>query len=81
MKSVITDLPGVVAEETWSEADTSVIYPDGDGEASSGETSSLGDPFRTIGLPADTPMIDFPLLEDRWLRPDDENALVVPYAG
>ncbi|MCP4359114.1 MAG: hypothetical protein GY796_13955 [Chloroflexi bacterium] len=36
-----------------------------------------GDLFRTIGLPPDTSMIDFPLIEGRWLRPDDENALVV----
>lgn len=69
MASIIADLPDVVAVETWADADTSLIYPDEDN----------GDPFRTISLPADTPMIDFPLIEGRWLRPDDENALVVSH--
>jgi putative ABC transport system permease protein len=67
--SIIAGLPDVVAVETWADADTSLIYPDGDN----------GDPFRTIGLPADTPMLDFPLIEGRWLRPDDESALVLTH--
>lgn len=74
LASLVADVPGVVAVETWQEADTAVIYPDGDGEP-----SSLGDLFRTIGLPADTPMIEYPLVEGRWLRPNDENALVVSH--
>ncbi|MCP5001992.1 MAG: ABC transporter permease, partial [Hyphomicrobiales bacterium] len=73
LQTLIADLPDVVTVETWADAKTSLIYADG------GETSSQGDLFRTIGLPPDTPMIDFPLIEGRWLRPDDENALVVSH--
>lgn len=69
LQTLIADLPDVVAVETWVDVDTSLIYPDG----------SNGDLFRTIGLPSDTPMLDFPLIEGRWLRPDDENALVVSH--
>ncbi|VAW31080.1 hypothetical protein MNBD_CHLOROFLEXI01-1198 [hydrothermal vent metagenome] len=67
IKSVIADLLGVVAVETWVETRVSLIYPDGDN----------GDTFRTIGLPADTAMLEYPLLEGRWLRPGDKNVLVV----
>jgi putative ABC transport system permease protein len=67
LESLINNLPGMVDVETWADADASLVYPDGDN----------GDPFRTIGLPADTHMINFPLIEGRWLRPDDKNALVV----
>ncbi len=73
LQTLIADLPDVVTVETWADAKTSLIYVDG------GETSSQGDLFRTIGLPPETPMIDFPLIEGRWLRPDDENALVVSH--
>ncbi|MEN8197954.1 MAG: FtsX-like permease family protein, partial [Pseudomonadota bacterium] len=69
LESVLGDLPGVVDLETWLEADTSLIYPNGDN----------GELFRTAGLPADTAMVAFPLLEGRWLRPADENALVVSH--
>ncbi len=69
MASLINNLPGMVAVETWADADASLVYPDGDS----------GDPFLTIGLPADTPMINFPLIEGRWLRPDDDNTLVVSH--
>lgn len=69
MASLINNLPGMVSVETWTDADVSLFYPDGDN----------GDLFRTIGLPADTSMINFPLIEGRWLRPDDKNAIVVSH--
>ncbi len=69
LEAALGDVPGVVAVETWVETETSLIYPDGDN----------GNPFRTIGLPPETPMLALPLMEGRWLRPDDENALVVSH--
>ncbi|MCP4426055.1 MAG: ABC transporter permease [Chloroflexi bacterium] len=69
LQTLIADLPDIVAVETWADTKTSLIYADG----------SNGDLFRTISLPPTTPMIDFPLIEGRWLRPDDENALVVSH--
>ncbi len=66
-EEVLGTVPGVVAVETWVDAKTSVIYADGDNSS----------PFRMIGLPPETPMLTLPLMEGRWLRPGDENALVV----
>lgn len=67
IESLINNLPGIVDVETWTDADVSLVSADG----------HIGGPFRTIGLPADTPLINFPVIEGRWLLPDDKNALVV----
>ncbi len=69
LESVLDDLPGVVTVETWGEAETSLIYLNGDNS----------NPFRMIGLPPETPMVALPLMEGRWLQPGDENALVVTH--
>ncbi len=69
LEATLGDAPGVVAVETWGEVETSLIYPDGDNS----------NPFRMIGLPPETPMLALPLMEGRWLRPGDENALVVTH--
>ncbi len=69
LETTLGAVSGVVAVETWAEAKTSVIYADGDNS----------NPFRMIGLPPETPMLALPLMEGRWLRPGDENALVVTH--
>ncbi len=67
LDETLGDIPEVVDVEAWSEAKPSLIYLDGDNS----------NPFRMIGLPPETSMLSLPLIEGRWLRPDDENALVI----
>ena len=74
LRSTLDKVPEVINEALWLESKAAVVYPDGDGGA-----DSLSDPFRAIGLPPDTSIIAFPLVEGRWLRPDDKNGLVVSH--
>jgi putative ABC transport system permease protein len=67
LETIIRSVPGVADTETWLQASSSLAYPDG----------TNGDDFHLMAAAADTTMIDFPVLEGRWLRPDDANALVV----
>jgi len=69
LEETLGDVPDIVDMETWGEAQASLIYQNGDNS----------NPFRMIGLPAETPMLSLPLMEGRWLRPDDENALIVSH--
>ncbi len=69
LEETLGDVSDVLDVETWGEAQTSLIYLDGDNS----------NPFRMIGLPPETSMLSLPLMEGRWLRPDDENALVVSH--
>ncbi len=69
LQETLLGVSSVADVETWGEVQASVIYPDGDN----------GNPFRMIGLPPETPMLSLPLIEGRWLRPDDENALIVSH--
>lgn len=69
LEETLADVSDVVDVETWGEVQASPIYADGDN----------GNPFRMIGLPPETPMLSLPLMEGRWLRPDDENALIVSH--
>lgn len=66
---------GAVDLETWVEAKTSVLYA---GDAN-GNRPYASERFRLLALPPATSLIDFPLVEGRWLRPDDANALVVSH--
>ncbi len=75
VESVLGSVSGVVDVETWVEADASTIYPGLD----SATTSVKSDPFRVLAVPPDTRTLDLPLIEGRWLQPDDENALVVTH--
>ncbi|MDP6666184.1 MAG: FtsX-like permease family protein [Dehalococcoidia bacterium] len=60
-------VPGVDVFETWNHFTAAMQLPEG----------GAGDAFRLLIPPESTGMIDYPLLEGRWLRPGDENALVV----
>lgn len=69
LAETLWSIPEVTDFETWGEANPTLIYPNGD-------NSNL---FRLVGLPPESPMISLPLMEGRWLRPEDENALVVSH--
>lgn len=61
--------PGVTAVENWVQVPSAVNYPDG----------TQGHSFQLLGQPADSQMVDFPLMEGRWLQPDDQNVVVVSH--
>jgi putative ABC transport system permease protein len=60
-------VPGIKDAETWGSGSTRRIRPD--------ETE--GNNFDIIAPPAETKMIQAKVVEGRWLRADDENAVVV----
>jgi len=60
-------VPGVTATETWVEASTALQRPDG----------SENENVFAIGLPPDSRFITPRVVEGRWLRPDDEDAVVL----
>lgn len=74
--ALVGAVPGVTGVEAWGSAPTTVAgsggvavvrtYPDG-GHGS----------FTLTAPPADTTMIDFPLLDGRWLEPGDTDAVVL----
>jgi putative ABC transport system permease protein len=60
-------IPGVADAESWNGNTARRQRPDG----------HEGPNMSVLGVPADTQMIQPVLLEGRWLRPDDTNALVL----
>ena len=67
IKGVLGEIPGVVSVEAWVSAPASLTYPDG----------TQGNAFLMTGPESRTELVDFPLLEGRWLEPGDTHALVV----
>ena len=67
MDALAREVPGVVATDSWIGSSALVQLPDG----------SEGSAFPLLGTLADTKFIAPNLLEGRWLRADDTNALVV----
>ncbi len=67
LTTLIEPIPGVTEVETWMQVQTAVNYSDG----------TQGHDFNLLAQPPDTMMVNFPLLEGRWLQPDDKNAVVV----
>ncbi|MDX2467427.1 MAG: FtsX-like permease family protein, partial [Acidimicrobiia bacterium] len=53
--------------ELWNQFPAAINVPGG----------GVGDTFRLLVPPQNTTMVDFPIIEGRWLRPDDEDVLVV----
>ena len=64
---VFRSVPGVVKAENWAQVLT--VYERADG--------TDGFRFNVTGLPPETTMLTLPLVEGRWLRPDDTNAVVI----
>ena len=67
LEQALEDIPRVTAVEAWNQYPVAMQLPGG----------GTGDVFGLLIPPAGTEMIDYPLLEGRWLRPGDENTLVV----
>ena len=67
VESVINAVPGVTGMESWQQTTTAVANADG----------TDGIRFNLIAVPPQTDMISFPLIEGRWLKPGDTNALVI----
>ncbi|HEX2905635.1 MAG TPA: ABC transporter permease, partial [Phototrophicaceae bacterium] len=62
-------IPGVVQAEAWGETEASLMYADG----------TYGNRFWLLAPPAASTLLNFPVLEGRWLQPDDQNALVISH--
>lgn len=60
-------IPGVVEAESWAFYNTRRERPDG----------SNSDNIMLLAPPADTKLVSPTVIEGRWLRPDDENAVVI----
>lgn len=67
IEQTLSGIPGVVRLESWGYDRGTRVYPDG----------SQGTSLTILAPPADTGMLDFPVMEGRWLLPGDENAIVV----
>ena len=60
-------VPGVVQVESWSNGGATRTRPDG----------TESNRYTIIGLPEDSTMVDPIMQQGRWLRPDDEYAVVI----
>jgi putative ABC transport system permease protein len=67
IEEVITAVPGVARVESWAQTQVSLVYEDG--------TDS--NQFYMTAPPVATTIVDFELLEGRWLDPGDTNAVVI----
>ncbi|MCP3935531.1 MAG: ABC transporter permease [Actinomycetia bacterium] len=67
LDEALAAVPEVDAVEAWAAYSAAMQIPDGGYSAA----------FPLLIPPADTTMIDFPLLEGRWLQPLDRNAIVI----
>lgn len=67
LEGALAGVPQVQAAEAWNEYAATMEVGEG----------GTGDAFRLLVPPASTSMVDYPLLEGRWLLPGDENAVVV----
>lgn len=67
IESIVGNVSGVKAVESWQKTSTVQILL--------GNIDGLR--FRMTAVPANTTMISYPLLNGRWLLPNDTNALVV----
>ncbi len=65
--NLVAGIPGIVRAEPWQQI--LAVRQRGDG--------TDGIRFNVTGLPATSGMIDFPVVEGRWLQPGDTNAIVV----
>jgi len=64
---VIGSVPGVARVESWGQTRVSLVYEDG-------TDSNL---YYLTAPPVDTTIMDFEVIEGRWLGPDDTNVVVI----
>lgn len=74
--STIGAVPGVASVEAWASAPTAAARP-GEVDVVRVYPDKGHGSFTLVGLPPDTHLIDFPVLEGRWLRPGDGDAIVL----
>lgn len=67
VEHALDQLPQIDTVETWNQYTAAIRLPDG----------GAGDTFRLLIPPSETELVDYPLLEGRWLSPDDGNTVVV----
>ncbi len=67
LESAALAVPGVVAVEGWGIGSATRLRPDG----------SESNRYQVYGLPEATRMVDPVLQAGRWLRPEDQNAVVI----
>ncbi|GMQ93698.1 MAG: FtsX-like permease family protein [Acidimicrobiia bacterium] len=67
LEQILADIPQISKLETWNQYPAAIELPIG----------GTGDSFALLIPPPNTEMIDYPLLEGRWLHPGDQNAVVV----
>ena len=67
LDATLTNLPGLAGHEDWAQSLAFVARPDG----------SDGARFYLTALPVESELVAFPVIEGRWLRPGDTNALVI----
>ncbi|HEX3051089.1 MAG TPA: FtsX-like permease family protein [Aggregatilineaceae bacterium] len=67
IEEVIAPVEGVARVESWGQTEVSLVYEDG-------TNSNL---FNMTAPPVDTTIMDFEVIEGRWLEPNDTNAVVI----
>ena len=67
VEKTVLAVPGISEVENWVQILAARKNPDG----------TDGISFTLTGVPPATEMINFPIIEGRWLQPDDTNALVI----
>ncbi len=70
LAQTINSAEGVVGFEGWGQAEASLVHDD----------NTNSNRFTLLAPPAATEQIDWTVIEGRWLRPDDTNAIVVNHA-
>lgn len=68
INSAINNIPGITKTEVWNGVNASRVYMD----------KTCGESFNIIAPPANTKLMSAqPLYSGRWLKPEDENAIVI----
>ncbi len=67
LRMLIASVPGVESVEGWNVRNAAISI----------DGTELGIGFPIVGIPADSKMVAYPVLEGRWIRPDDSNSIVV----
>ncbi len=74
--SILSNVPGVKKSESWSWTPAALDRPDGLDVVRTYPDGGHGS-FTFRAVPLDTDLIETPLLNGRWLKPDDMNSVVL----
>lgn len=67
INQVLSDLPDVAYVEAWGTARSEMILPDG----------ATGENVQLLAPPVDSRLVDPVMIEGRWVKPGDQNAIVL----